>query len=995
MFYQEEGKSKLIVRGAREHNLKNITVEIPRGKMVVVTGISGSGKSSLAFDTIYAEGQRRYVESLSAYARQFLGQMEKPDVDQIEGLSPAISIDQRGVSHNPRSTVGTVTEIYDHLRLLYARVGVPHCPQCGREVTRQSAQQIVDAVMAMNPGTRFQVLAPLIKDRKGHHQAIFNDVRKAGFVRVRVDGEVRDIDEPIELDRYRMHTIEAVVDRLVIPDGTGDGFRSRLNDSMETALRLGDGMVIVNDVSSEPGHDVLYSEHLACPVCGISLPEIEPRTFSFNSPHGACPECEGLGTQMKLDPELVVPNPDLSLEEGAIQAWNTDDRRGYRWQMIEAVCDRSGIPTDQLWRDLNDAQQRILLYGSGPEHVEVRYVNREGHRRTYRTQYEGVIPNLERRYRQTDSDYIRGKIKKYMTHRPCPACSGARLRPVALAVTVAGKSINELTRWPVSRLLSWIDDLTDTRFREMSKPVETWEAPDLLTEKQWQIGRRVLKEIYDRLHFLVSVGLGYLTLDRTATTLAGGEAQRIRLATQIGSRLVGVLYVLDEPSIGLHHRDQARLLNTLHEMRDLGNTLLVVEHDEATIRAADWIVDLGPGAGKHGGEVVVAGTDEDVIGCPESVTGAYLSGRAHIPIPDRRREGNGEKLVIRGAREHNLKDMDVDIPLGKFVCITGVSGSGKSTLLIDTLYRRMAQLLHGSHDAAGDHDGIEGGEQIDQVINIDQSPIGRTPRSNPATYTSVFTPIRELFASLPESKVRGYEKGRFSFNVKGGRCEACRGHGTLQIEMQFLPDIYIPCDVCRGRRYNRETLQVRYKDENIADVLDMTVEEAAEFFANLPKIMRKLKTLQDVGLGYIKLGQPSPTLSGGEAQRIKLSRELSKHATGQTLYVLDEPSVGLHAADVDKLIAVLNRLVDAGNTVLIIEHHPDIIKVADWIIDLGPEGGEAGGEIVAAGSPEHVAQVEESYTGELLKQVLDGELRAGAAPGADSRTLGRQSTSAG
>jgi excinuclease ABC subunit A len=974
MFDEQDNKSKLIVRGAREHNLKNVTLEIPRDEMVVVTGISGSGKSSLAFDTIYAEGQRRYVESLSSYARQFLGQMEKPDVDQIEGLSPAISIDQRGVSHNPRSTVGTVTEIYDHLRLLYARIGVPHCPQCGRPVTRQSAQQIVDSVMAMPAGTRFRVLAPLIKDRKGEHEAIFEDVRKAGFVRVRVDGEVRDVDEQIDLDRYKMHTIEAVVDRLIVPDERENGFQSRLTDSMETALQLGDGMVIVNDVSSDEGRDVLYSEHLACPVCGISLPEIEPRTFSFNSPHGACPECEGLGTQMKLDPELIVPNADLSLAEGAIQAWNTDDRRGYRWQMIESVCDHFDIPTDKPWRELNGAQQRIILYGSGQERIQVQYRNRKGRQRRYRTQYEGVIPNLKRRYEGTDSDYVRGKIERYMTHSPCPACGGARLRPVALAVTVADKAIHELAGWPVSTLLDWIDDLSDGKFKEASEAIDVMEVPSRLTDKQWQIGRRVLKEVRDRLYFLVSVGLGYLTLDRTATTLAGGEAQRIRLATQIGSRLVGVLYVLDEPSIGLHHRDQARLINTLHEMRDLGNTLLVVEHDEATIRAADWVIDLGPGAGKHGGEIVAAGTVKDIIETPESVTGAYLSGRRSIPIPGQRREGNGDQLVLQGAREHNLKDIDVRIPLGKFVCITGVSGSGKSSLLIDTLYRRMAQFLHGSHDPAGDHDHIAGVEQVDKVINIDQSPIGRTPRSNPATYTSVFTPIRKLFASLPESKVRGYEKGRFSFNVKGGRCEACKGHGTLQIEMQFLPDIYIPCDICHGRRYNRETLQVRYKGKNIADVLDMTVDEAAEFFANHPKIKRKLKTLRDVGLGYIKLGQPSPTLSGGEAQRVKLSRELSRRATGQTLYVLDEPSVGLHAADVDKLIAVLNRLVDAGNTVAIIEHHPDIIKVADWIIDLGPEGGDAGGEIVAQGSPEHVAEVKRSYTGHLLKQVLNGEL---------------------
>ncbi len=953
-------QDKIIVRGAREHNLKNITVEIPRNKMVVITGISGSGKSSLAFDTIYAEGQRRYVESLSAYARQFLGQMEKPDVDQIEGLSPAISIDQRGGSRNPRSTVGTVTEIYDYLRLLYARIGVPHCPQCGRQVTRQSAQQIVDAVLKMPPGTRFQVLAPLVKDRKGHHQAVFEDVRKAGFVRVRVDGRGRDVDEEIELDRYKMHTIEAVVDRLVIPEGhgrrpapaeEGDGFRSRLADSVETALQLGDGVVIVNTVSVEPAQDVLYSEHLACPVCGISLPELEPRTFSFNSPHGACPECQGLGTRMELDPGLIVPNPDQSIEEGAIRAWNVQSQEGYYWQLLKAACDHFGIPASVGWRKLNHAQQDVILYGSGDERVSVHYVTRDGRRSEYLARFEGVIPNLQRRYRETNSDYVRGKIEEFMTRRPCPVCKGARLRPEALAVTVADKPISEITSWPVTRLLGWIGELS-------------------LSERDQAIARRILKEVRARLQFMVNVGLDYLTLDRTAVTLAGGEAQRIRLATQIGSQLMGVLYVLDEPSIGLHQRDQARLIRTLKEMRDLGNTLLVVEHDEATIRAADWIVDLGPGAGEHGGEVIVAGTVEDVIACPGSLTGAYLSGRRCIPVPAQRRQGNGGALVIRGAREHNLKSIDVTIPLGKLVCITGVSGSGKSTLLVEILYRRLAQVLHCSRVRAGEHEGIEGVEQIDKVINIDQSPIGRTPRSNPATYTNIFTPIRELFASLPESKIRGYKPGRFSFNVKGGRCEACQGHGMLRIAMQFLPDIYVPCDVCHGRRYNRETLQVRYKGKTIAEVLDMTVDEAMEFFAHIPRVQAKLQTLQDVGLGYIRLGQPAPTLSGGEAQRVKLSRELSKRATGRTLYVLDEPSVGLHAADVDKLVGVLNRLVDAGNTVVIIEHHPDIIKVADWIIDLGPEGGDAGGEIVAEGVPEQVAQVEGSYTGQFLKRVL-------------------------
>jgi len=976
-------QDRIIVRGAREHNLKNITVEIPRNKMVVVTGISGSGKSSLAFDTIYAEGQRRYVESLSAYARQFLGQMEKPDVDQIEGLSPAISIDQRGASHNPRSTVGTVTEIYDYLRLLYARIGIPHCPQCGRPVAQQSTDQIVDAVLGMAPGVRFQVLAPLIKDRKGHHQAIFEDVRKAGFVRVRVDGEVRDVDEEIELDRYKMHTIEAIVDRLVIPEEQEremNGFRSRLTDSIETALRLGDGIAIINDVSIEPPEDRLYSEHLACPVCGISLPEIEPRSFSFNSPHGACPECQGLGTRLELDPDLVVPNPDQSIEEGAVEAWNIRDRDGYYWQLLKAVCEHFAIPTDVPWRELNHAQQHIILHGSGDEQIRVRYHSRGGRRSEYATRFEGVIPNLQRRYQETNSDYVRGKIEDFMTRRPCPVCQSARLRPEALAVTVAGKSISEIASWPVSQLLEWIDELSGFKFQVPGSRVDNLEPetvnPETIppaspfTQQEWLIGRRILKEVRDRLGFMVNVGLDYLTLDRTAVTLAGGEAQRIRLATQIGSQLMGVLYVLDEPSIGLHQRDNARLIRTLKEMRDLGNTLIVVEHDEETIRSADWIIDLGPGAGEHGGEVVCVGTVKDTVACPESVTGAYLSGRRSIPLPAQRREGNGGWLVVEGAREHNLKNIDVRIPLGKFVCITGVSGSGKSTLLVEVLYQRLAQILHRSRDPAGEHDAIKGVEQIDKVIDIDQSPIGRTPRSNPGTYTNVFTPIRGLFADLPESKVRGYKPGRFSFNVKGGRCEACSGHGTLRIEMQFLPDIYVPCDVCHGQRYNRETLQVRYKGKNISEVLDMTVSEAMEFFANIPTIQRKLQTLQDVGLGYIRLGQPAPTLSGGEAQRVKLSRELSKRSTGQTLYILDEPSVGLHAADVDKLITVLNRLVDAGNTVVIIEHHPDIIKVADWIIDLGPEGGDAGGEIVAEGTPEQVAQVEASYTGQFLKRVL-------------------------
>jgi excinuclease ABC subunit A len=966
----------IIVRGAREHNLKDITIEIPRNKMVVITGISGSGKSSLAFDTIYAEGQRRYVESLSAYARQFLGQMEKPDVDQIEGLSPAISIDQRGASHNPRSTVGTVTEIYDHLRLLYARIGVPHCPQCGQEVAQQSAQQIVDSVLRLPKGARFQVLAPLVRDRKGHHQAVFEDVRKAGFVRVRVDGSNHDVDDEIELDRYKMHTIEAVVDRLVAPGSDDDAVQSRLTDSVETALRLGDGVVIVSDVSADEARDVLYSEHLACPTCGISLSELEPRSFSFNSPHGACPECQGLGTHLELDPGLIVPNADRTIDGGAIQGWNTEDHSSYTWHILQSVCDHFEIPRDVPWRSLNQAQRSVLLNGSGEERVRVTY-DRGGHFRSDLVRFEGVIPNLRRRYQETSSDYVRSKIEEFMTERPCPDCKGARLRPEARAVTVAGLPIHQVVTWPVSRTLGWVDKLSGRQFAGTTAPggagpaaVEASDSAPVLGTKDWQIARRILKEVRSRLGFMVDVGLDYLTLDRTAATLAGGEAQRIRLATQIGSQLTGVLYVLDEPSIGLHQRDNARLIRTLQNMRDLGNTLLVVEHDEETMRAADWIIDLGPGAGEHGGEVVCAGTVDDLIACPTSLTGDYLSGRRSIEPPEVRRDGTGDTLTIRGAREHNLKDIDVHIPLGQFVCITGVSGSGKSTLVIEVLYHRLAQILHGSRNRAGDHTSVEGFDKIDKIIDIDQSPIGRTPRSNPATYTNLFTPIRELFSSLPESRLRGYKPGRFSFNVKGGRCEACQGQGTLRVEMQFLPDIYIPCDVCHGRRYNRETLQVRYRGRNIAEVLDLTVDEAADFFGAIPKARAKLQTLQEVGLGYIRLGQPATTLSGGEAQRIKLSRELSKRATGQTLYVLDEPSVGLHAADVEKLIAVLQRLVDAGNTVVIIEHHPDIIKVADWIIDLGPEGGEAGGTVVVEGTPEQVAESEESHTGRFLRRLL-------------------------
>jgi excinuclease ABC subunit A len=952
------GQDKIVVRGAREHNLKNIDVEIPRDKLVVITGLSGSGKSSLAFDTIFAEGQRRYVESLSAYARQFLGRMEKPDVDQIDGLSPAVSIDQRGVSRNPRSTVGTVTEVYDYLRLLYARAGVPHCPNCGREVHRQSAQEIVEAIEALPENTRIQIMASLIKDRKGHHQRVLEDIRKAGYVRVRVDGEIYDVDEEIALDRYKMHTIEAVIDRLVVqhyddPDSEeANAARSRLTDSIETALELGDQTAIAN--LPDTGEDMLFSERLSCAYCQISLPEFEPRSFSFNSPHGACPTCQGLGVQLEVDPDLVVPNPDLSLEESALEPWNNGrDRDGYYWQLLEGVVKAFGIDMERPWHELPEEHQQVLLYGSGDRKIPVLYRNREGERRQFEARFEGVINNLNRRYRESTSDYVRSMIESYMAERPCPTCGGARLRPESLAVTVGGSSIDAISGMTVKQLLDWVHHLQET-----------------LPERDLTIAYQVLKEIESRLGFMVNVGLDYLTLHRAAGTLSGGEAQRIRLATQIGSRLMGVLYVLDEPSIGLHQRDNARLIRTLEDMRDLGNTLLVVEHDEETIRHADWIVDLGPGAGEHGGWLVAEGMIEDIVAEPESLTGAFLSGRRFIPVPGARRPGTGEQLVVRGVRENNLKNVDVRIPLGVLVCITGVSGSGKSTLLIEVLYKRLAQILHGSRERAGEHDAIEGTEHVDKIINIDQSPIGRTPRSNPATYTKLFDSIRQLLAELPESKIRGYRPGRFSFNVKGGRCEACQGQGVLQIEMQFLPDVYVPCDVCHGSRYNRETLQIRFKGKNIAEVLDMTVSSAVEFFSAFPAIVSKLETLEAVGLGYIRLGQSATTLSGGEAQRVKLSRELSKRATGRTLYVLDEPSVGLHAADVERLVAVLQALVDQGNTVVIIEHHPDIIKVADHIIDLGPEGGDDGGYIVADGTPEEVATIPGSYTGQFLRTVL-------------------------
>ena len=948
------------VVGARQHNLKNITVEIPRDKLVVITGLSGSGKSSLAFDTIFAEGQRRYVESLSAYARQFLGQMSKPEVDSIEGLSPAVSIDQKATSHNPRSTVGTVTEIYDYMRLLYARIGIPHCPICGREVVKQSAQEVVDLVEALPKGSRLLILAPVVRGRKGTYQAVFDEIRKAGFARVRVDGEVFNLDEEITLDRYKIHTIEAVVDRLVLDETSTEEeermARSRLTDSVETALKVGEGYLTVQNLTTEPPVDLFFSEHLACPEHGVSLPEIEPRTFSFNTPHGACPDCQGLGSKLEIDPDLLIPDQERSFNEGAIAAleWSGPrEQGGYYWQMVEAVGRHYHIDLNAPVSSIPKEKVKLILYGTGGEEISIHL---EGHDRqaTYKTTFEGVIPNLERRYKETQSEYIRNKITEFMNNRPCPTCKGTRLRPEAMAVTIADHNIVEVTSWAVVQCLAWI---------------ETLQASDnVLTSRQRSISERILTEIQARLGFLVNVGLDYLTLQRSAASLSGGEAQRIRLATQVGSRLMGVLYVLDEPSIGLHPRDNTRLLNTLKGLRDLGNTVLVVEHDEDTIRNADWIVDLGPGAGEHGGWVVAEGTIDDILASPESLTGAYLSRRLQVPMPEHRRTGNGKHLTIHGARANNLKNLTVAIPLGKLVCITGVSGSGKSTLMVDILYAALARDLYGSHTQPGEYDRMEGVEFIDKIINIDQSPIGRTPRSNPGTYTGLFDEIRSLFAEMPESKMRGYKSGRFSFNVHGGRCEACQGQGQLRIEMQFLPDVYVPCDVCLGTRFNRETLQVRFKGLNVAEVLDTTVEEGVELFAAFPSIVSKLQLLMDVGLGYVRIGQPGTTLSGGEAQRVKLAKELSRRATGKTLYVLDEPSVGLHAADVHKLIEVLQRLVDAGNSVLIIEHNLDIIKVADYVIDMGPEGGDRGGELIAAGTPEEICEAPGSYTGQYLKE---------------------------
>jgi excinuclease ABC subunit A len=964
------------VVGARVHNLKNVTVEIPRDKLVVITGLSGSGKSSLAFDTIFAEGQRRYVESLSAYARQFLGQMDKPDVDSIEGLSPAVSIDQKGTSHNPRSTVGTVTEIYDYLRLLFARAGIPHCPICGREVVRQSAQEIVDAIEALPDGSRILLLAPVVRGRKGTYQAVFEEIRKAGFVRARVDGTAHSLDDEISLDRYKQHDIDAVVDRLVIThDGAAEDLksaRSRLTDSVETALKFGEGFLTValqDARKAEAGKgkaeklptpgDLHFSESLSCPVHGISLPEIEPRTFSFNTPHGACPECQGLGNKLEIDPDLLIPDRELTLNEGAIVAMEWGGPReegGYYWQSLQAAAKYFGVDLDKPVKNLTTAQLDIVLHGTRGKEIPIKYKSARGHEFTFAREFEGVIGNLERRYRETNSEYIRERITEYMSDKPCPTCHGKRLRPEAIAVTVAGANIIEVTSWPIQRTLEWINDLSGRK--------------SALTRRQLAIAERVIKETRSRLGFLVDVGLDYLTLNRSAGSLSGGEAQRIRLATQVGSRLVGVLYVLDEPSIGLHPRDNARLLNTLKGLRDLGNTVLVVEHDDETIREADWIVDLGPGAGELGGRIIAEGPLKSILSARESLTGQYLSGRKQIPLPENRREGNGKHLTVVEARANNLKDLTVNIPLGKLVCITGVSGSGKSTLMTEVVFNALSNKLMNSGSLPGEHKRIDGIQHLDKIINIDQSPIGRTPRSNPGTYTGMFDEIRKLFAELPESKVRGYRPGRFSFNVHGGRCEACQGQGELRIEMQFLPDVYVPCDVCHGKRFNRETLQVEFKGYSIADVLDMTVDHALKEFSAFPAMLSRLTLLQEVGLGYIRLGQPATTLSGGEAQRVKLAKELSRRATGRTLYVLDEPSVGLHAADVHKLIEVLQRLVDAGNSVLIIEHNLDIIKIADWLIDLGPEGGEGGGRLVAEGTPEQVMKTTDSYTGQFLKSHL-------------------------
>ncbi len=939
------GTDTLVIHGAREHNLKNITLELPRNALIVFTGLSGSGKSSLAFDTIYAEGQRRYVESLSSYARQFLGQMEKPDVDFIEGLSPAISIDQKGTSKNPRSTVGTITEIYDYLRVLYARIGHPHCPKCGRPIGRQTPEQIVDQVMQLPEGTRFQVLAPVVRGRKGEYEKLLKDLAGQGFVRARIDGEVRELAEPIRLPRNYKHTIEVVVDRLVAkPD-----IRRRVADSVESALQLTEGLVAIA-VQTHEGEDVQnYSQALACTFDGLSFDELQPRNFSFNSPYGACPTCDGLGVRLEVDAALVVPDPDLSIADGALAPWSSG-RIEYWDRVLDAVADSHGFSTSTPWKKLPKKVRDVVLYGSDEE-IYVKYKNRYGRTRSYWTTYEGVVPVVERRHVETDSESQRERLEEFMREVPCRSCGGARLRPETLAVTVGDLNISQLTS------LSIRDTLSFTREARLS-------------EREQMIAERLMKEIRERLQFLVDVGLDYLTLSRASATLAGGEAQRIRLATQIGSGLVGVLYILDEPSIGLHQRDNRRLIDTLARLRDLGNTLVVVEHDEATIAAADHVVDIGPGAGNAGGEIVYTGDLKGLLECDASLTGAFLSGRRVIPTPQVRRAPGSRRLRLLGAREHNLKDIDLEIPLGLLVCVTGVSGSGKSTLVQEVLLRALMQKVYRSRALPGKHRRLVGWEQIDKVIDIDQSPIGRTPRSNPATYTGMFDQIRKLFSQVPEARVRGYQPGRFSFNVRGGRCENCAGDGQIKIEMHFLPDVYVTCEVCKGHRYNRETLEVRYKHRSIADVLEMSVDEALEFFQNIPVIKRHLQTLSDVGLGYVKLGQPAPTLSGGEAQRIKLSSELQKRATGSTLYILDEPTTGLHFEDIRKLLSVLQRLVAQGNTVIVIEHNLDVVKTADWIVDLGPEGGDAGGEVVVTGTPETVAAHPASHTGRFLAEVL-------------------------
>ncbi|KON83697.1 excinuclease ABC subunit A [Rossellomorea marisflavi] len=939
-------QENIIVQGARAHNLKNIDITIPRDKLVVLTGLSGSGKSSLAFDTIYAEGQRRYVESLSAYARQFLGQMDKPDVDAIEGLSPAISIDQKTTSRNPRSTVGTVTEIYDYLRLLFARVGKPICPNHGIEITSQTIEQMVDRILEYPERTKLQVLAPVVSGRKGTHAKTLEDIKKQGYVRVRIDGEVEDLGEEITLEKNKKHTIEVIIDRVVVKEGVA----ARLSDSLESALRLAGGQVIIDVIGEE---ELLFSEHHACPYCGFSISELEPRMFSFNSPFGACPTCDGLGTKLEVDKELVIPNWDKTLDEHAIAPWEPTSSQYYP-SLLKAVCDHYGIPMDVPVKNLPKHDMDKILHGSGKDEIYFRYENDFGQVRENYLRFEGVMANVERRYRETSSDYVREQMEKYMATQNCPSCDGHRLKEESLAVKVDSLHIGQVTAFSIQEADQFFDALE-------------------LSDKDMQIARLILREIRERLGFLVNVGLDYLTLSRAAGTLSGGEAQRIRLATQIGSRLTGVLYILDEPSIGLHQRDNDRLIDTLKNMRDIGNTLIVVEHDEDTMMAADYLVDIGPGAGKHGGEVISAGTPQEVMDDEKSLTGQYLSGKKFIPLPQERRKPDGRYLEILGAKQNNLNNVKVKLPLGLFMAVTGVSGSGKSTLINEILHKSLAQKLHNAKSKPGTHKEIKGIEHLDKVIDIDQSPIGRTPRSNPATYTGVFDDIRDVFATTNEAKVRGYKKGRFSFNVKGGRCEACRGDGIIKIEMHFLPDVYVPCEVCHGKRYNRETLEVKYKDKNIADVLEMTVEDSLQFFENIPKIRRKLQTIYDVGLGYITLGQPATTLSGGEAQRVKLASELHRRSTGRSLYILDEPTTGLHVDDISRLLVVLQRLVENGDTVLVIEHNLDVIKAADYLVDLGPEGGDKGGAIVATGTPEKVAEAKGSYTGKYLKPVLERE----------------------